>query len=84
MVKINSIDISPPLINSSCAWSSDLNQLQELYDSPYTGAVTTRTATVDGFKEDESHTVCAHVLKEWRVLLISFVQPHRSHSQARL
>lgn len=59
MVKINSIDISPPLINSSCAWSSDLKQLQELYDSPYTGAVTTRTATNDGFKEDESHTVMA-------------------------
>lgn len=57
MVKINSIDIFPPLINSSCAWSSDIKQLQELYDSPYTGAVTTRTATENGFKEDESHTV---------------------------
>jgi len=57
MVRIHTIDISPPLINASCAWSSDLNQLQELYDSPYTGAVTTRTATLDGFQEDESHTV---------------------------
>ncbi|KAF9456809.1 FMN-linked oxidoreductase [Collybia nuda] len=57
MVKINTIDISPPLINSSCAWSSDLRQLQELYDSSYTGAVTTRTATLSGFKEDASHTV---------------------------
>ncbi|TFK40921.1 hypothetical protein BDQ12DRAFT_625968 [Crucibulum laeve] len=34
-----------------------LEQLQELYDSPYTGAVTTRTATTDGYKENKSHTV---------------------------
>lgn len=59
MVKINTIDISPPLINSSSAWSSELKQLQELYDSPYTGAVTTRTATINGFNEDDSHTVRA-------------------------
>ncbi|TFK76674.1 hypothetical protein BDN72DRAFT_3305 [Pluteus cervinus] len=57
MVKINSIDISPPLINSSCAWSSTLEHLEELYASPYTGGVTTRTATLDGFQEDSSHTV---------------------------
>ena len=57
MVALNSIDISPPLLNSSCAWSSDLCQLRELYTSTYTGAITTRTATVDGFQEDANHTV---------------------------
>jgi dihydroorotate dehydrogenase (fumarate) len=57
MVALNSIDISPPLLNSSCAWSSDLCQLGDLYTSIYTGAITTRTATVDGFQEDDNHTV---------------------------
>ncbi|KAF8060970.1 hypothetical protein FPV67DRAFT_1423607 [Lyophyllum atratum] len=57
MVKIHTLNVSPPLINSSCAWASDLEQLTELYDSPFTGAVTTRTATLDGFEEGPSHTV---------------------------
>ncbi|KAJ2933587.1 hypothetical protein H1R20_g3530, partial [Candolleomyces eurysporus] len=57
MTSINSVKVSPALLNSSCAWSSNLRDLQELYDSPYTGAITTRTATLAGFKEDESHTV---------------------------
>jgi dihydroorotate dehydrogenase (fumarate) len=61
MTNINSVKVSPALLNSSCAWSSDLRDLQELYDSPYTGAITTRTATVGGFKQDESHTVCVIV-----------------------
>jgi len=45
------------LINSSCAWASELHELEELYKSVYTGAVTTRTATLNGFTEDSSHTV---------------------------
>lgn len=57
MVNIGRIVISPPLINSSCAWASELHELKELYNSPYTGAVTTRTATLTGFAEDSSHTV---------------------------
>jgi dihydroorotate dehydrogenase (fumarate) len=57
MVKVNNIEISPPIVNSSCAWSSDFQQLEGLYDSPYTGGVTTRTATACGFKEDDEHTV---------------------------
>ncbi len=57
MVLINTIEIEPPLLNSSCAWSSDLNQLAALYESPYTGGITTRSATLEGFKEDDSHTV---------------------------
>jgi len=57
MVQIHTIDVSPPLLNSSCAWASDYAQLQELYSSPYTGAITTRTATLNGFEENERHTV---------------------------
>ncbi|KAJ7785723.1 hypothetical protein B0H16DRAFT_2835 [Mycena metata] len=57
MVQVGNLDISPPLINASCAWASDLKQLQALFDSPYTGAVTTRTSTLGGFAEDASHTV---------------------------
>ena len=57
MVLLNSIEIDPPVLNSSCAWSSDLRQLTDLYESPYTGGITTRTATLHGFVEDASHTV---------------------------
>lgn len=57
MVKLHTVEISPPLLNSSCAWASDFSQLRELYESPYTGAVTTRTATLNGFEEDQRHTV---------------------------
>ncbi|EGN92677.1 hypothetical protein SERLA73DRAFT_127269 [Serpula lacrymans var. lacrymans S7.3] len=57
MVQLRHLDVSPPLINSSCAWASDLDQLLGLFQSPYTGAVTTRTATLHGFAEDSSHTV---------------------------
>ncbi|KAI6134196.1 hypothetical protein EV401DRAFT_2053313 [Pisolithus croceorrhizus] len=57
MVRVRGIDVRPPLINTSCAWVSDLQQLTALYDCPHTGAVSTRTATLSGFKEDSSHTV---------------------------
>ncbi|KAI6136979.1 hypothetical protein F5141DRAFT_1185823 [Pisolithus sp. B1] len=56
MVRVRGIDVRPPLINTSCAWASDLQQLTALYDCPHTGAVSTRTATLSGFKEDSSHT----------------------------
>jgi hypothetical protein len=62
MVVINSIEVSPPLLNSSCAWSSSLQDLQALYDSPYTGAITTRTATQDGFSENDTHIVTGTIL----------------------
>lgn len=58
MTIIHRLKISPPLINSSCAWASDGKQLQELYSCEYTGAVTTRTATLNGFAENPGiHTV---------------------------
>ncbi|TDL28931.1 FMN-linked oxidoreductase [Rickenella mellea] len=58
MAEIHRLKISPPLMNSSSAFSSDSGDLRALYTSPFTGAVTTRTATLNGFTEDPSiHTV---------------------------
>ncbi|KAF8499097.1 hypothetical protein F5888DRAFT_1802509 [Russula emetica] len=57
MAVIRRLVISPPLMNSSSPAASEQNQLQELFDSPYTGAVTTRTATLTGFTETSEHTV---------------------------
>ncbi|KIK54635.1 hypothetical protein GYMLUDRAFT_48550 [Collybiopsis luxurians FD-317 M1] len=57
MVQIGSITVSPPLINTACAWASDLEQLKALYASPYTGAVTTRTSTLKGYNETSAYGV---------------------------
>jgi dihydroorotate dehydrogenase (fumarate) len=46
--------IQPPLLNSANPWCTSLEQLQELYSCPYTGAVTTRTSLINGFQHDES------------------------------
>ncbi|KAH7414062.1 hypothetical protein DE146DRAFT_16116 [Phaeosphaeria sp. MPI-PUGE-AT-0046c] len=51
---MKTLTISPPLLNSSNPWCSDLTQLQELYDCPHTGAVTTRTSLLNGFSHDSS------------------------------
>ncbi|KAK7193558.1 hypothetical protein DPSP01_000113 [Paraphaeosphaeria sporulosa] len=48
-----SLHIEPPLLNSANPWCSTLEQLQELYDCPSTGAVTTRTSLLEGFPNDE-------------------------------
>ncbi|KAF2196540.1 FMN-linked oxidoreductase [Delitschia confertaspora ATCC 74209] len=49
------LTINPPLLNSANPWCSNLEQLQELYNCLYTGAVTTRTALLDnGFPHDDS------------------------------
>ena len=48
MAPINTINITPRLLNTSCAWSSSLEDLQALYNSRYTGAITTRTAYYTG------------------------------------
>ncbi|KAL5518543.1 URA1 [Sanghuangporus vaninii] len=59
MVTINRLSIYPALMNSSCPWASEEKQLRELYACEYTGAVTTRTATLNGFAENHPavHTV---------------------------
>ncbi|KAL5118314.1 dihydroorotate dehydrogenase [Pleosporales sp. CAS-2024a] len=51
---MKSLTISPPLLNSSNPWCTSLEQLQELYDCPYTGAVTTRTSLLNGFPHDST------------------------------
>jgi dihydroorotate dehydrogenase (fumarate) len=51
---MNPLTISPPLLNSSNPWCTSLAQLQELYASKYTGAVTTRTSLLNGFPHESS------------------------------
>ena len=49
-------EINPPLINSACLWASTLSDIEALYTSQYTGAVSTRTAChpTNKFPEDKS------------------------------
>ncbi|KAJ3743080.1 hypothetical protein DFH05DRAFT_1499208 [Lentinula detonsa] len=54
LVQIGSITISPALINTACAWASSFDQLQALYLTSLTGAVTTRTSTLKGYNESSS------------------------------
>ncbi|KAJ8108766.1 hypothetical protein OPT61_g7945 [Boeremia exigua] len=46
------LTITPPLLNSANPWCTTLEQLQELYDSAHTGAITTRTSLLNGFPHD--------------------------------
>ncbi|KAL9055215.1 MAG: hypothetical protein Q9162_003708 [Coniocarpon cinnabarinum] len=41
------------LLNSASPWASDKQQLTELYNSPYTGAVTVRSTLLTGFDHDD-------------------------------
>ncbi|KAF1964918.1 FMN-linked oxidoreductase [Bimuria novae-zelandiae CBS 107.79] len=51
--KSRPLHIDPPLLNSANPWCSTLEQLQDLYNCPSTGAVTTRTSLLNGFPNDE-------------------------------
>ncbi|CAO2650724.1 Nn.00g020160.m01.CDS01 [Neocucurbitaria sp. VM-36] len=51
---MRALAISPPLLNSANPWCTTLEQLQDLYNSPHTGAVTTRTSLLNGFPHDPS------------------------------
>ncbi|KAI0271610.1 hypothetical protein BC834DRAFT_967061 [Gloeopeniophorella convolvens] len=57
MALIHRLLLSPPLLNSASPCASEPDQLQALSDSPHTGAVTTRTATLTGFNETPEHIV---------------------------
>ncbi|KAK3359037.1 hypothetical protein B0T25DRAFT_83737 [Lasiosphaeria hispida] len=46
------LEINPPLINSSNPWATTLEDLRALYACPSTGAVTTRTSLTKGFGHD--------------------------------
>ncbi|KAK5031953.1 dihydroorotate dehydrogenase [Exophiala sideris] len=48
------LKIDPPLLNSACPWSTTLEDIKALYDSPHTGAVTIRTSLLEGFSHDDS------------------------------
>ncbi|RMZ85808.1 hypothetical protein DV737_g504, partial [Chaetothyriales sp. CBS 132003] len=41
-------------VNAASLWATTLEQIKELYDSPFTGAVTTRTSLLEGFTQDDS------------------------------
>lgn len=43
-----------PVYNSACPWASSAEDLEALYSSKYTAAVTTRTATLNGFADDQT------------------------------
>jgi len=70
---MNPLCISPPLLNSANPWCTTREQLQELYDSPHTGAVTTRTCLVDGF----SHDPCVHQFAFYNPNSFSTSEPNR-------
>ncbi|KAI9670571.1 MAG: dihydroorotate dehydrogenase [Alyxoria varia] len=46
------LNFDPPLLNSSSPWATTKEELQDLYRCPHTGAVTTRTALINGFSND--------------------------------
>ncbi|KAI0201894.1 FMN-linked oxidoreductase [Astrocystis sublimbata] len=46
------LHIHPPLFNSANPWATTQEQLRALYRCAATGAVTTRTALLDGFEHD--------------------------------
>jgi dihydroorotate dehydrogenase (fumarate) len=49
-----SITIEPPLLNSANPWATTLEDLDSLYRCPSTGAITTRTALLEGFAHDDA------------------------------
>lgn len=54
-----SLKFDPPLLNSANPWATSKEDLQTLYDCPYTGALTTRTSTTDGFDHNDTiHQYC--------------------------
>ncbi|OCF32160.1 hypothetical protein I316_06074 [Kwoniella heveanensis BCC8398] len=46
--------IEPPLLNTACPWATTFEDLLRLYISPDTGAITTRTCMLNGFKHNDS------------------------------
>lgn len=47
--------VNPPLVNSASPWATTTKDLQALFDSPSTGAVTTRTSLLlRGFEQDDT------------------------------
>lgn len=74
------LDISPPVLNSANPWCTTLEQLQELYDSPHTGAITTRTSLLHGFPHDSSH----HQFAFFNPVDLSASSPNTDNSTATI
>jgi dihydroorotate dehydrogenase (fumarate) len=72
------LTIAPPLLNSANPWCTTLAQLRELYASPHTGAVTTRTSLLNGFPHDPSH----HQFTFFDPRTLAASQPNASTSTA--
>ena len=50
------LNFNPPLLNSANPWATTREDLEKLYDCPYTGAITTRTSMwMRAFQHDPSH-----------------------------
>ena len=59
------LDFKPPLLNSANPWATSREDLQALYDCPYTGALTTRTFITNGFDHDDTvHQYCFFDVKQ--------------------
>jgi dihydroorotate dehydrogenase (fumarate) len=54
------VSFVPPLFNSSSPWATTKPDLLDLYNSPFTGAVTTRTSLLSGFPHNP--TIHQHVI----------------------
>lgn len=46
------LHINPPLLNSASPWATTVDNLRELYNCPYIGAITIRTSLLNGFPHD--------------------------------
>lgn len=67
-ILLGSVELQTPVFPSANPWVSEIAQLRELYTSPYTGAVTTRTATLEGYPQDAS----IHGVRRDRVVALLF------------
>lgn len=47
------LNLPKPLLNSASPWASNKEQLADLYNCPYTGAVTIRSSLLSGFHHDD-------------------------------
>ncbi|KAF7549738.1 hypothetical protein G7046_g8253 [Stylonectria norvegica] len=47
------LEIYPPLLNSATPWATNLENLDAIFTSPSTGAVTTRTSLINGFDHQQ-------------------------------
>ena len=47
------LNFVPPLLNSANPWATTKEDIQSLYDCPFTGALTIRTSVLGGFQHDD-------------------------------